>query len=129
LENIEMKVLLINDYDKHGGAEEFCHLLINGLIEKGHEAKLLTPETGMNISLDADLIHFNNVCRVGLEPLKFCQREKLPYIWTSHDYYFVCKRRTRILEDGRMCNVFDWRNCNQCKHQLSSLPNPDEIRR
>jgi len=125
-----MKILFVNDYEKHGGAEKFIAMLMEGLEKRGHKTKLHTPDTKYK-TLDLthyDVIHFNNICRIGLDLLKWCQDHNQPHIWTMHDYYLICKKRTRMMEHSNaLCRFHDWRMCGQCKHELSNLPDPKEI--
>lgn len=127
-----MKILLVNDYAKHAGAEAFCHTLIEGMQERGHQVGLATPDDSIPIlkrleDCPPELVHFNNICRVGLEPMRYCREHHVPFIWTVHDYYPVCKTRVRLKPDYTACDRYDWQDCEGCPHQFVNLPDPKVI--
>lgn len=138
-----MKVLIVNDYLKHGGAESFCHDLKNKLEKKSIDVYFWTYDTFKKTEKPEintipevikfekpDIVHFNNICLIGLEPLKYCIENNIPHIFTSHDYYPVCKTRIMLREDPYVqCQANDFRMCGRCEHRLTNLPDPTEIQK
>jgi len=136
-----MKIGIVNDYLEYAGGEYFCHLLIEGLKKLGHEAEMITPPTDNSgegapdpktilekiAEYKPDLIHFNNIGRVGLIPVHYAIHHNIPHILTVHDYWPVCKTRILLSDNFQICETARWIECKNCKSGLSNLPDPPKM--
>lgn len=51
-----------------------------------------------------DLVHFHCIQDIGTGPLEICSKQKLPYIVTVHDAWWLCPHQFMIDRDGVFCD-------------------------
>jgi len=134
-----MKILYVNDYLVHAGAEKMAKNIMRMASKHGHETRFVAPlldkentpseqvATEEIESFNPDLVHFHNIAVVGLDPIKYCQLKGIPVVWTVHDWYPVCKMRAR-LRQGQVCHPLNWSICGACPEGLKNIPNLQELR-
>lgn len=138
-----MKVLFVNDFLVYAGAEKLVQRVMSHAQKNGHEIKLATQylnrdhtPSGTDITktiqdYQPDVVHFHNIASIGFEPLEYCVREKVPTVWTVHDWYPTCKIRTRMNRQGQVCANQDWSRCAECassEHLTKLLRNLPKLR-
>lgn len=136
-----MKILYVNDFLVYAGAEKLVTMLTNTAVTKGNKATIAAPflnrqgepwkpDIIKEIQTEQpDIIHFHNITHVGLDPMKYCIQNKIPAVWTVHDWYPICKLRKRINPAGQICNPEGWEQCIQCPYtNLPGLPDLFELR-
>jgi len=133
-----MRLLFVNDFTEASGAELLVRSLRRNCEALGHETYLATchgdsdfklPEntlgawvnprnthaerTFKNIlkKLSPDLVHFHNIRRVGLSPLKATLESETPCLYSLHDYLPLCPQRT-MYRNGSNCTHFE--DCFKC---------------
>jgi len=133
-----MRLLLVNDFTEASGAELLVRSLRRNCEALGHETYLATchgdsdftlPDKTLgewvnprNIhaerifkkilkKLSPDLVHFHNIRRVGLSPLKATLESETPCLYSLHDYLPLCPQRT-MYRNGLNCTHFE--DCFKC---------------
>jgi len=133
-----MNILFVNEFKEKSGAEVIVNNLIKYMSENGHNTKLIVYDDLKDSirsnfvryinEFNPDIVHFHNITRIGLEPIKVCIYRKIPCLLTLHDYYIVCRNRMYYRWDKKeICNASDWYNCDKCQNNVLNLPHPSEI--
>jgi hypothetical protein len=92
-----MKIAWIQDFDiftTGGGAQLTDRTHVEEIIRRGHEVKLLTPQTHFDLEMFADTLVVASNPNF-LQPIFFEKLvdEGLPFVYFFHDYWPICKWR------------------------------------
>lgn len=105
-----MKILMLNDQAPDSnigsGAERFITLLIEGLVEIGHEVDFMSFTSRLPSAEsieDYDVVHVHNYNMASMEIQKVLMETKVPVIFTVHDYLYLCKARHGLSHKGHPC--------------------------
>ena len=129
-----MKIIHFNDYEHLAGAESAIRSLRKEQEELGHETYLFTQKDVISFyryeklriikcrkiikRIKPDIIHLHNVLGMGLAPLLAAKKEKIPVIWTIHDYWLKCPT-TLLFKKNNVCNDFKCHECSKNEKVVS----------
>ncbi len=133
-----MNILFVNEFRVKSGAEVIVFNLMKYMSENGHNVKLITYDdlkdnirssfVGVLNDFCPDIVHFHNITRIGLDPIRICVFKNIPCLLTLHDYYIVCRNRTYYRWDKKeLCDAFDWSDCENCRNIVLNLPCSSDI--
>lgn len=67
-----------------------------------------------------DVVHLHSLMGLDLEFLLAAKKEKIPVIFTTHDFFGLCPK-TDLLYNGKACEETDWLRCYKCCENAISV--------
>lgn len=126
-----MKVIHFNDFENYAGAESAIKILRESHRKLGIQTFLFTKkEIGLHLTpltikklrcrrifkeIKPDLIHIHNTVEIGLSPIITALKEKIPVVWTLHDYKGICPNTLLLRPNNTTCQNRDCSSCDPDK--------------
>ncbi|MBO4632766.1 MAG: glycosyltransferase [Lentisphaeria bacterium] len=80
--------------------------------------EIQTVFSGLLESFRPDLVHFHSIQYMGAEMLDCCRKEKIPYLVTAHDAWWICERQFMLDRKQHFCHQdehgIDLYQCSSC---------------
>ena len=129
-----MRIIHFNDFKSYAGAETAISMLRESHRKMGIETFLFTQEEiGSHLppltikklrcrkifrEIKPDLVHIHNTIKIGLAPIITALKEKIPVVWTLHDYKGICPNTLLLRPNNTICQN---RDCSSCDPERMSI--------
>jgi len=126
-----MKVIHFNDFESYAGAETAIKMLRESHEKLGLQTFLYTKkEIGSHLTplaikkikcqkvlkkIKPDCIHIHNTTLIDLAPAFAAIQEKIPIVWTLHDYRGICPNTLLLKPNNTVCKDLDCPSCDKEK--------------
>jgi glycosyltransferase involved in cell wall biosynthesis len=116
-----------------GGAESLLRDEMEALSRLGHEVRWWYGENALENEVDQfkpDICHVSTIhTRLGLHPVRWLQRQKVPHVWALMDYWPFCGTRMLLKEYDLGCSAVEGVCDEQCTGQRAPALFLDTVRK
>jgi len=127
----KMKIVHFNDFENYAGAETAIKMMMDSLKTLGIESRLYTREDVGGYQTSAtekrarclkilqkeqpDVVHLHNTSELSLVPAQVAIKNKIPIVWTLHDYRAICPNTLLFRPNKTICKE---KQCSSCDRKI-----------